>query len=97
MAAIELPKPDYSRMAFHAWADHHFYEELKYPLRRSDHDPDGYFHTRVNDAWQAWKVAAEWTERENARLRKLLDDLSRITIQTPILLEPDKVADAESR
>jgi hypothetical protein len=72
------------------WAARYFDEALRHPLRRND---DGsYFHQRVNDAWEAWKVCGGHVQRENDRLRKLLEEISKHTLTVPIMTDPGKIA-----
>jgi hypothetical protein len=72
------------------WAARYFYDDLHDPLRWSP--SGGFYHQRVNDAWEAWQVCGGHVQRENERLRKLLEEISKHTLNMPIMTDPGKVS-----
>lgn len=87
--AINFPKRDESLDAFRMWAERYFYDDLHDPLRWGS--GGGFYHQRVNDAWEAWKVCGGYVQQENERLRKLLAEMSKRTLNIPIMTDPGKI------
>jgi hypothetical protein len=82
-----FPPVDHDRAVFRMWAAHHFDDRLRDPLQMLG---DRYRHECVQDAWEAFKVSREHVAAENAILRKRLEEVSRLTLDNPIILEPVK-------
>jgi hypothetical protein len=87
--AIQFPKRDEAIDSFRMWAARYFYDDLHDPLRWGS--GGGFYHQRVNDAWEAWKVCDIHLKQENERLRNLLREVSKHTLDVPIMTEPGKI------
>lgn len=85
VTSIAYPQRDHLREAFQMFAVPRFRDRLRDPLRRSDFDPDSYHHRQVEDAWQAWKMSADCMNRENERLRTLVDEIAKHTLKDLVI------------